>query len=77
VSLRKDWEQVKYDIMLDIVRAKFSQNPEIKEKLIATGNTPLEEGNTGGDRIWGTVNGKGANNLGKILMKVREELAEN
>ncbi|MCR5608332.1 MAG: NADAR family protein [Lachnospiraceae bacterium] len=77
VSLRKDWEQVKYDIMLDIVRAKFSQNPEIKEKLIATGNTPLEEGNTWGDRIWGTVNGKGANNLGKILMKVREELAEN
>ena len=42
--------------------------------MIETGDEYLEEGNTWGDRIWGTVNGKGQNNLGKILMRVREEL---
>ena len=76
VQLRHDWENVKFDIMYEIVKAKFSQNDELKEKLIATGEEHLEEGNTWGDRIWGTVNGKGQNNLGKILMRVREELSK-
>lgn len=74
VQLRHDWEKVKYDIMYEICFAKFSQNEDLKEKLLATGEQHLEEGNTWGDKIWGTVNGKGQNNLGKILMKVREEL---
>lgn len=74
VQLRSDWEKVKYNIMYEICLAKFSQNEELKIKLLATGDEYLEEGNTWGDRIWGTVNGKGQNNLGKILMRVREEL---
>lgn len=74
VKLRHDWEKVKYDIMYEIVLAKFSQNEELKKKLINTGNEHLEEGNTWGDKIWGTVNGVGQNNLGKILMRVRGEL---
>lgn len=76
VTLRKDWESVKIKIMEEIVRAKFVQNPELAQKLIATGNAHLEESNTWGDKVWGTVNGSGANNLGIILMKVRNELAE-
>lgn len=74
VQLRHDWEKVKFDIMYEICKAKFSQNAELKDKLLATGDEYLEEGNTWGDRIWGAVNGKGQNNLGKILMRVREEL---
>ena len=74
MQLRHDWEKVKFDIMYEICKAKFSQNAELKDKLLATGDEYLEEGNTWGDRIWGTVNGKGQNNLGKILMRVREEL---
>lgn len=74
VPLRSDWEKVKFDIMYEICLAKFSQNEDLKVKLIATGNEYLEEGNTWGDRIWGTVDGKGQNNLGKILMRIREEL---
>jgi ribA/ribD-fused uncharacterized protein len=76
VELRKDWEQVKVSIMTEIVREKFQQNPDLADKLLATGNAHLEEGNTWGDRIWGTVNGQGANMLGKILMQVREELSQ-
>ena len=76
VSLRSDWENIKITVMRDIVRAKFDQNPDLAGQLIATGDEYLEEGNTWGDRIWGTVNGKGANNLGIILMEERERQKE-
>lgn len=74
VTLRKDWEKVKVFIMEEIVREKFLQNTDLAEMLLETKDAYLEEGNTWGDKTWGTVNGQGANNLGKILMKVREEL---
>lgn len=74
VVLRSDWEEVKYQIMYKICLAKFTQNRELRERLLATGDEYLEEGNTWGDRIWGTVNGQGNNWLGKILMQVREEI---
>lgn len=76
VSLRSDWEDVKIAVMKDIVRAKFDQNPDLAGQLIATGDEYLEEGNSWGDRIWGTVDGKGANNLGIILMEERERQKE-
>lgn len=72
--MRPDWEEVKYDVMYEIVKAKFIQNPDLKEKLLSTGDEYLVEGNHWGDRTWGQVNGVGKNWLGKILMKVREEL---
>lgn len=71
--MRKDWEQIKISLMREIVQAKFEQNPQLKDMLLATGNAYLEEGNTWGDRTWETVNGIGANHLGRILMDVREE----
>lgn len=76
IELRSDWEQVKENIMYDVCFSKFTQNEELREKLLRTGNQHLEEGNTWGDAEWGTVNGKGNNKLGKILMKIREELAQ-
>ena len=76
VQLRPDWEQVKDDLMYEIVLAKFSQNPELREKLLATGETPLYEGNTWNDCYWGVCKGQGLNKLGKILMRVRQELRE-
>ena len=72
----QDWEEVKDKVMYEIVLAKFTQNPDLKEKLLATGDEYLEEGNTWGDTIWGTVDGVGENRLGKILMRVRDELNE-
>lgn len=75
VKLRNDWEEVKIRVMYEIVLAKFSQNEFLKQKLLATGNEWLEEGNTWGDKTWGTVNGVGNNYLGKILMAVRSVLA--
>ena len=76
VQLRPDWEQVKAGLMEEIVRAKFTQNADLAKKLLATGDKLLVEGNTWGDVFWGvdTRSGKGQNRLGRILMKVRDEL---
>ncbi len=76
VKLRPDWEAVKDDIMYRVCLAKFSQNEDLKEKLLATGEEYLEEGNAWGDQYWGAVDGVGQNRLGKILMRIREELRE-
>ena len=74
VTLRKDWEDVKIAVMTGVVKAKFEQNPDLAEMLLATKDAYLEEGNNWGDRVWGTVNGEGANNLGLILMNTRKFL---
>lgn len=72
LAVRKDWEQVKEQIMLDVLRLKFTL-PDLRRRLLATGDVQLVEGNTWGDRYWGVCNGTGANRLGKLLMQVRQE----
>jgi ribA/ribD-fused uncharacterized protein len=74
IDLRPHWNKIKPLIMEDIVTVKFAQNPELRKKLLATGDQKLEEGNDWGDTYWGTVDGEGSNMLGFILMRVRENL---
>ena len=74
IQLRSDWEQVKEDVMYEVCRAKFMQNPDLKARLLSTGTVQLVEGNNWNDREWGVCNGEGKNKLGKILMRIREEL---
>ena len=73
IKLREDWELVKVSIMKDLLKQKFSKSP-LKEMLLETNTKELIEGNNHGDTYWGTVNGKGENMLGKLLMEVRSEL---
>jgi ribA/ribD-fused uncharacterized protein len=74
LTLRDDWEIAKFKVMEDVVRYKFTHHDDLRDKLLATGDAYLEEGNTWNDQIWGVYQGKGENRLGKILMKVRDEL---
>ncbi len=73
-NLREDWEEIKEQTMYEIVKAKFTQNEALARLLLATGDAYLEEGNWWHDTTWGVCNGVGQNKLGKILMRVREEL---
>lgn len=75
ITLRKDWERVNDDVMLQGLRLKFAI-PELAEKLLATGEAELIEGNSWGDTTWGVYNDIGENRLGKLLMQVRQELKE-
>ncbi len=74
VELRPDWEAVKYDVMYQVCKAKFTQNQDLLKKLLATGDAELVEGNTWGDQVWGVCKGVGENHLGKTLMRIRGEL---
>lgn len=74
IQLRNDWDAIRLTVMEEVTRAKFTQHEELAKWLLATGDEELVEGNWWGDTFWGTVEGKGENHLGKILMKVREEL---
>lgn len=73
--IREDWEQMKLGVMENLLRQKFTHSP-LREKLLATGNCKIVEGNTWGDVFWGVCKGKGENNLGKLIMKIRGELAQ-
>lgn len=75
VVLIPDWEDEKLEIMFDLVRMKF-EDRELRERLLATGDEELIEGNWWGDTFWGVCKGEGKNALGKILMTVREEARE-
>lgn len=80
----KKWNKVRYDIMVDILLAKFSTEP-LKAQLLSTGDELMVEASPN-DKIWGAglVIGDarlnypnyypGQNLLGKALMEAREWL---
>lgn len=79
------WEAVARDVVYKGCLAKFSQNPDLKEALLATVGTSMVEASPY-DRIWGIGLAKddprakdrskwrGTNWLGETLDRVREEL---
>lgn len=73
LELRPDWNEVKIEVMRQVLRAKFDQNQLLKEALLKTGDAYLEETNTWNDTFWGVCDGKGDNILGKLLMNLRDE----
>ena len=79
VKLRPDWEKIKVDVMRLGLILKFT-DAELAEKLVATGDEELVEGNWWHDNTWGNCHctacsRKGGRNLlGMLLMEVRKEL---
>lgn len=53
LPIRPDWEDVKFDIMREIIDSKFANNAYLKRKLLATGKEQLVERNWWHDNIWG------------------------
>jgi N-glycosidase YbiA len=80
ITLREDWEEIKRAVMEKVVRAKFSLNRDLGRQLVNTGKGLLSEGNYWHDNFWGDcwcddcADIIGQNHLGRILMKIREEL---
>ena len=70
VKLRDDWNEIKLDVMRDILEVKFSI-PDLKNKLMRV-NDEIVEDNNWGDRYWGRCYGIGKNMLGKLLMEIRD-----
>lgn len=80
----KIWSEQRYEIMKQANMLKFTQNNDICEILLSTGNEMLYEA-AKNDRIWGIgyyanavanvpIHKYGQNLLGKVLMEVRDEI---
>ncbi len=73
-QVRPDWLDVRVEIMEQIIRAKVDQHPYVKKKLLETGDKEIVE-DSWRDDFWGWgPNKDGQNQLGKIWMKVGEDL---
>lgn len=81
VKLRPLWEaSVRYEVMREVLRAKFTCHPGRVAALLGTGDAVLVEGNHHHDQHWGRCDcpqhkGVGDNHLGRMLMELRSELA--
>jgi N-glycosidase YbiA len=75
-KLRRDWERIKVGVMREAVEAKFRQHADLRTLLLATGDAHLVE-HTDNDAFWGDGgDGSGRNELGRILMAVRDALRD-
>ncbi len=80
IKLRDDWEEVKETIMMEALLEKFTRNHNLWDKLVATGDTPIVEGNTWHDNFYGDCicpkceKIEGQNKLGQMLMDLRSYL---
>jgi N-glycosidase YbiA len=71
---RADWDEVKVDIMREILRAKVDQHEYVRRKLLATADRELVE-DSWRDDFWGWgPNRDGQNMLGKLWMQIRAEV---
>lgn len=77
IRMRTDFDFIKDSAMLELVRQKFYYNPDLAQKLLATGDAALYEVNNWGDTYWGCDSFfEGENRLGQILMQVRKEIQD-
>lgn len=79
VELRDGWDvKARYEVMAEVLYAKFACRAERTEMLLSTGTRLLVEGNDWHDTHWGVCScrnhGWGDNHLGRLLMELREEL---
>ena len=74
---REDWDDVKISIMEELLRLKIEQNPYVKKKLLQTEDYMIVEDSPKDDFCGWGPNRNGQNNLGKLWMKLREELKNN
>lgn len=72
ITVRSDWSKVKIDVMRSVLVEKFNNHVDLRIKLLETGTKYLEERNYWGDQFWGMCDGIGENNLGKLLMSIRD-----
>jgi ribA/ribD-fused uncharacterized protein len=75
-KVRADWSGVRYETMLRVLRAKFQQHPDLRGRLLETGDRLLV--NVDIDK-WAGMSATGGiatgeNSMGKALMQVRSEL---
>jgi len=77
LDLVPNWDVLKLEVMQECLELKFAQEP-FRTWLLETGGAHIQEGNGWGDTFWGVdvETNQGENNLGLLIMEIREELKE-
>jgi len=76
-EVRPDWLRVRVDMMDMVLWHKFTQNEHLKRELLSTGDAELVE-DSDKDAFWGVgPDGKGENQLGKALQRLRAKLRDD
>lgn len=72
--LRPDWDEVREAVMWKAICSKFTEHPELRELLLATGDEEIVEASPY-DAFWGEGPQKdGENRFGKMLVRLRQTL---
>lgn len=79
LPIRPDWDRVRIPIMRQLLSLKFDpeRHPGLCKMLVGTGTRELIHGNYWGDTFWGVCLEKGQNQLGLLLMEIRDKLSPN
>lgn len=72
--LRPDWPAVRLAVMTSLLRAKYSQHPELADTLLATGDARIHYAGIG-SRYWNAHGQEGRNWIGRLLELIRAEIA--
>lgn len=71
---KENWYDIRLQVLYELVREKVRQHKEVRDQLISTGDEEIVEVNPVDD-FWGNgKDGNGQNQMGKILMRIREEI---
>lgn len=75
--IRPDWDSYRLEVMKKALREKFTQDDDLYKLLVEeTGNRTLQE-NSPSDSYWGLGrNGKGQNQMGRLLQQLRQDLRQ-
>lgn len=74
---KQNWNDIKISVMEAILRCKLDQHEDVREALIQSGDAEIVE-NSQDDYFWGCgTDGTGRNEMGKVWMHIREELASH
>lgn len=75
INVRPNWDAVKLDMMGALLKRKF-EDPKLLKQLLATEKALLVHSNDNGELWWGVCGAHGKNMLGRLLMLLREQFAE-
>lgn len=70
IATRDDWDSVKLDLMFSLLEKKFELK-ELRRKLLSTKDLQIVSNY---DIFWGKIDNVGENNLGNMLMKIRNDI---
>lgn len=70
-----DWPNVRLAVMAELLRAKFTQHPELAQVLVSTGDARISYTGFSDSPFWRDVSdGRGRNWMGRLLELTRSEL---